>query len=142
MVSPARAGSPVRSMLRHMSVAGLTGLLLVPAVAGLLGGGRAAFSALVGVLLVSVVMFLGFAGITVVTNGPTALSMAGAAIVFLGQLILVVAAIAALRDAHWLHGAALSMAAIAQVVLLQVGQVVGYLRARHVLLLHAPGGAC
>ena len=49
---------------------------------------------------------------------------------------------AALRDAHWLHGAALSMAAIAQVVLLQVGQVVGYLRARHVLLLHAPGGAC
>lgn len=141
MVRSVHAGSPVRSMRRHMVRAGLAGLVVAPLVAAGLAGTRGAVSALVGAGLVTLVMFLGFAGITAVTNGPTGLSMAGAVVVFVGQFLLLLLAIALLRDAAWVHGPALSIAAIMQVVVLQVGQVAGYLRGRHILVPHLPAGA-
>lgn len=141
MVTSAHAGSPVRSMLRHLFGSGLAGIVLAPALAAAFAGTPAVLSALVGAVLVTVVMLLGFAGITAVTNGPSALSLAGAALVFTGQLVLVVAAIAVLRDAPWVHGRALTIAAASQVLVLQAGQVLGYLRGRHVLMPQPPRGS-
>lgn len=46
------------------------------------------------------------------------------------------AAVLALRGADWLDGRPFALSAIAQTVLMQVGQIVGYARARHEI---APG---
>lgn len=141
MVSSSRNGSPVRSMRRHLLLSAAIAGPLAVLVAALSGGARAALSALVGVSIVTLVVVLGFVGITAVTNGPTGLALAGAAIVYLGQLLLLVLAIAVLRDATWLEGRALSLAAIAQVLATQVGQVVGYVRGRHLIAPDAFGSA-
>lgn len=141
VVSSTRNGSPVRSMRRHLLLSAAIAGPLAVLVAALSGGARAAPSALVGVSIVTLVVVLGFVGITAVTNGPTGLALAGAAIVYLGQLLLLVLAIAVLRDATWLEGRALSLAAIAQVLATQVGQVVGYVRGRHLIAPDAFGSA-
>lgn len=139
MVSSAHSGSPVRSMLRHLLLAALVGLVLAPVLTAGLAGPAASLSALVGAGLVTLVMLLGFAGITAVTKGPAGLSLAGAAVVFVGQFLVLLLAIAMLREAHWVHGPALAIAALCQVVLLQAGQVTGYLRGRHLLLPNTSG---
>lgn len=99
-------------------------------------GEKAALSALAGAALVLVVLTVGLLGITAVVMGPAATSMAGAGVVYLGQLILVVAAILALRGADWLEGRPFALSAVVQTLIMQVGQVAGYVRARHEV---APG---
>lgn len=59
--------------------------------------------------------------------------MAGAGLVFMGQLIILVAAIALLRQQPSLDGPVIAAAAIVEVVLIQVGQLRGYVRARHAI---------
>ena len=59
--------------------------------------------------------------------------MAGALVVYLGQLIALVAVLLVLRDQPWLHGRAFALGAIITTVAVQVGQVSGYARGRHTL---------
>ena len=59
--------------------------------------------------------------------------MAAAGVVYLGQLIVLVAAIMVLREMTWLDGMIAAVAAVVSTVLLQVGQLAGYVRARHVI---------
>jgi hypothetical protein len=124
----ARAGS---SILRHAAVAGLAGAILTVALAWTGWGREAGLSALAGSLVVLVVLLLGLLGISVVVAGDTGLSMAGAAVVYIGQIILIVAALLVLRDREWLDGRAFAIAAVVQVLVMQVAQVVGYNRGRH-----------
>jgi hypothetical protein len=124
----ARAGS---SILRHAAVAGLAGAILTVALAWTGWGREAGLSALAGSLVVLVVLLLGLLGISVVVAGDTGLSMAGAAVVYIGQIILIVAALLVLRDRDWLDGRAFAIAAVVQVLVMQVAQVVGYNRGRH-----------
>lgn len=123
-------------MLRGALVPGMIALPVLAAVFWAYAGEHAALSALAGAVIVFVVLTVGLLGITAVVLGPTATSMAGAGVVYLGQLILVAAAVLALRGADWLDGRPFALSAIAQTVLMQVGQVVGYVRARHEI---APG---
>ena len=60
-----------------------------------------------------------------------ATSMAGAGVVYIGQLILIATVVLALRGVDWLDGRAFALSAIAQTLVMQVGQVVGYVRSRH-----------
>ncbi|WP_186828014.1 hypothetical protein [Knoellia locipacati] len=114
-------------------------MIALPVLAGAFwayAGEQAALSALAGAGLVLVVLTVGLVGITAVVMGPAATSMAGAGVVYLGQLVLIVAAVLALRGADWLDGRPFALSAIAQTVVMQVGQIVGYARARHEI---APG---
>lgn len=125
-----RAGS---SILGHALAAGVVCLLVVSAVAWALRGEESAWSALAGAAVVLVVLVLGLVGISVVVAGEAVLTMAGAAVVYIGQIILIVAALLLLRDREWLDGRSFAVAAVVQVLVMQVAQVVGYTRGRHVV---------
>lgn len=110
------------------------GMVAVPVLAGAFwayAGEPAALSALAGALTVLVVLVVGLLGITAVVLGPAETSMAGAGVVYLGQLILLVAVLLGLRAIEGLDGRAFALSAIAQTLVMQAGQVVGYVRSRH-----------
>lgn len=125
--------SPVPGMRRGVLVAGVIGTVLITAAGAIARGGDGALSALAGALLAFVVMLLGVLAISFVVAGDPAASMAGAGLVYLGQLIILVAAIVVLREASWLDGTAAALAAVVETVLIQVGQLTGYVRSRHVI---------
>lgn len=129
------------SILRSAMAAGGVGLVVLTAVGWAVSGERAGLSALAGAGVVLVVLTVGLVGITAVVAADVALSMAGAAVVYIGQIVLIVAALLVLRERDWLDGRAFALAAIAQVLVMQVAQVVGYNRGRHIVdaALPAPG---
>lgn len=125
--------SPVPGMRRGVLVAGVAGTLLITLGGYLVAGTDGALSALAGSLLAFVVMLLGVLAISFVVAGDAGASMAGAGLVFMGQIIVLIAAIGLLRGAAWLDGPITAAATIIEVVLIQVGQLTGYVRARHEL---------
>lgn len=128
-----RRRSPVPGMRRGVLVAGVAGTLLITLGGYLVAGTDGALSALAGALLAFVVMLLGVLAISFVVAGDAGASMAGAGLVFMGQIIVLIAAIGLLRGAAWLDGPITAAATIIEVVLIQVGQLTGYVRARHEL---------
>lgn len=100
-------------------------------------GADGALSALAGSLLAFFVVLTGLMAISLIVAGDVGTSMAGAGVVYLGQLILLVAAVAVLREMSWLDGRTAALSAIVATVLLQVGVVAGYVRSRH--LVHPVG---
>ena len=131
---PARQGrSPFRAMLLGSVASGLAGAVLSAAVLGGLRGGDGLVAALLGGATALVILVVGLLGIAAIVAGHPAVSMAGAFVVYLGQLILLAAVVLALRDAAWLDGRAFAIGAVATTVLAQVGLIVGYTRARHVM---------
>ncbi|WP_370893511.1 hypothetical protein [Janibacter sp. GXQ6167] len=126
-------------MTRGVLIAGMVGLLLLTTAGWVMRGETGGLSALSGALLAFGVILLGLLAMRAVISGHAGLTMAGAFVVYLGQLILLVAAIMVLREQSWVDGRALAFAAIVQTVALQVGQITGYLRARHEI--YPQGGA-
>ena len=96
-----RAGT---SILGVAAVVGLLSILVITTVAWIVGTEHTALSALTGTLIVYVVLLLGILGISAVLAGDANLSMAGAAIVYIGQILLIVAALLALRGQEWMQG--------------------------------------
>jgi hypothetical protein len=94
-------------------------------------GPRGGRSALLGAGVAGTVLLVGLVGISLVLAGQPALAMAGAFVVYLGQLILLAVVIAVLRDAGWLHGRAFVTGVVGTTLAMQAGQVAGYARARH-----------
>ena len=136
-----RAG---RSIVVHGVVAGLMSAVAVTTAAWAIGDERTALSAGAGAGVVLGVMTVGLLAISAVVAADAALSMAGAGLVYLGQLILIVVALLLFRERGWLDGDAFAYGAIAQVLVMQVALVVGYVRGRHaldvVLAGHVPPG--
>ena len=132
MTTPSRR-SPVQGMRRGVLAAGAAGTVVLTLVGAMTKGADGALSALAGSLLAFVVLLLGLLAITLIVAGDPAVSMAGAGVVYLGQLIVLVAAIAVLREATWLDGSMAALSAVVATVLLQVGQLTGYVRSRHVI---------
>lgn len=132
---------PGGSILGHALVAGLLGVVLATLTAFALGGESAARSAAAGAGVVLVVLVVGLVGISAVLAADAALSMAGAAVVYIGQIILIVAALLLLREREWLDGRAFAIAAVAQVLVMQVAQVIGYTRGRQVVDADLPAPA-
>ena len=137
MTSNPAPRTPVRMMLRGALVPGMIALPVLGGTAWAYAGERAALSALAGAALVFVVLTVGLLGITAVVLGPAATSMAGAGVVYLGQLIFLVAAIAVLREMPWLDGRTTALSAIVATLVLQAGVIAGYVRSRH--LVHPTG---
>ncbi|HEU5144062.1 MAG TPA: hypothetical protein VFT81_02720 [Dermatophilaceae bacterium] len=129
--SPHGALSPASSMLRTSLLFSAASLPVVVLVAWLVRGGTGALSALVGVLVAVAFFTVGHVGVRAVVAGEPALSIAGAFVVYLGQLIALVAAFLFLRRAGWVDGPPFAAAVIAQTLVWQVGQVVGFRRGRH-----------
>lgn len=118
-------------MLRGALVPGMVSVLVLAGAFWAYAGERGALSALAGAGTVFVVMLTGLLGITAVVMGPAGTSMAGAGVVYLGQLILIAAVVLVLRGVDWLDGRSFALSAIAQTLVMQVGQIAGYFRARH-----------
>lgn len=125
--------SPVQGMRRGVVVAGVAGTAVLTLAGAMTKGADGALSALAGSLLAFVVILVGLVAISLVVAGDPGASMAGAGVVYLGQLIILVAAIGALNQAAWLDGTITAVSAIVATVLLQIGQLIGYVRARHVV---------
>lgn len=126
------------SILGVAAVVGLLSMLAITTVAWIVGTEHTALSALTGTLVVYVVLLVGILGISAVVAGDANLSMAGAAIVYIGQILLIVAALLALRGQEWMQGRAFAIGAIVQVIVMQVAQVVGYSRGRHIVTAELP----
>ena len=122
---------PLPGMLRGVVLAGCVGSTVIATVGWMAKGEQAGWSALAGALTAFAVIVLGLVAMRLIIAGDPGVSMAGSLVVYIGQLIVLVAILLAVRDRSWLHGAAFAAAAVAQTVILQVGQVIGYSRARH-----------
>lgn len=126
-------------MTRGVLLSGMLGVLVLATTAWALRGEAGALSALTGAALAFGIIVLGLLAMRAVIAGQEVLAMVGAFVVYLGQLILLVAVILILRGQSWVDGPALAAAAIIQTIVLQVGQITGYLRARHEI--YPQGGA-
>ncbi|MGN7246502.1 hypothetical protein ACTHQ1_02100 [Janibacter anophelis] len=129
--------SPVQGMRRGVLVSGLGSTIALTFAAAVAKGADGALSALAGSLLAFVVVLMGLLAISLILAGDVGTSMAGAGVVYLGQLILLVAAIAVLREMPWLDGRTTALSAIIATVVLQAGVIGGYVRTRH--LVHPTG---
>lgn len=132
MTTPPRR-TPVQGMRRGVLVSGVAGTVVLTLVGAMAKGADGALSALAGSLLAFVVILVGLLAITVIVAGDPAVSMAGAGVVYLGQLILLVGALLVLHGASWLEGDITAFSAVVATVVLQAGQVTGYVRSRHVI---------
>ncbi|MCA0336775.1 MAG: hypothetical protein LCH66_07885 [Actinobacteria bacterium] len=120
----------VRGMLRGGALVGLVGAVLAAVLAPLLWGLSALWSAVTATVVTALFFVIGVLGIRAVIGGAPGLSLAGAFVVYLGQLILLAAALLALSRTGWIHGRAFALGAIVQALAWQVGLVMGFARAR------------
>ena len=127
------ASSPVEGMLRGVVLTGCLGTLVLATAAWALVGEKAGYSALAGALAAFAVILLGVIGMSFIIRGSAGLTLPGAFVVYVGQLILLVGVLLVVRGQEWLDGPAFAVCAIVQTVLLQIGQISGYARARHPL---------
>lgn len=118
-------------MLRTSLLLSAASVPVIAVVAWLWRGQTGALSALIGALVVVGFFIIGHFGVRAVVAGEPGLSIAGAFVVYLGQLITLVAVFLVLRRAGWLDGRAFAAGAIVQTLVWQVGQVVGFRRGRH-----------
>ncbi len=131
--------TPFVGMVRGVLAAGMVGSLVIATAGWVLRDEEGGWSALAGAGLAFGAILVGLLAMRLVIAGDPGISMAGALVVYLGQLILVALVVLALRDAGWLDGRAFAGGAIAETVLLQVGQIAGYVRGRHEI--YPEGGA-
>ncbi|WP_191563863.1 hypothetical protein [Janibacter melonis] len=129
---------PITGMLRGVVIAGVAGCVAAPVIGWLAAGERAGWSALAGAATAAAIMLVGLVAMRLIMSGDPGATMAGALVVYIGQLIILVAVLLAVRDQEWLHSAGFAAATVAQTVVLQAGQIAGYARARHEIY---PGGA-
>ena len=125
------APSPARSMLWTALLLSAISVPVLTLVAWWWRGSDGALSALVGAVVVVAFFVVGHLAVRTIIAGEPGLSIAAAFVVYLGQLIALVAVFLVLRRAGWVDGRALAAAAVVQTVVWQVGQVVGFRRARH-----------
>jgi hypothetical protein len=118
-------------MLRTSLALSLVSVPVLVLAAALVRGGAGALTALTAGLVVVAFFTLGHIGVKAVVAGETGLSMAGAFVVYLGQLIALVFVLLVLRRAGWVDGPVFAVVAVAQTLVWQVGQVVGFRRGRH-----------
>jgi len=112
----------------------LPALVAVPVITGVAWGWRGehgVLSALVGALVAFVIFGVGLVSIKMVVDGQPGFSLAGAMVVYFGQLIAVVFVIVLLRDISWLDGRAFAAAVVAEGLIWQIGLITGFLRGRH-----------
>ena len=120
-------------MLRGAVVSGLASVAGLGALLWAVRGERGGLAAGLGSGVALGVLLLGLLGIAAIVAGHPSIAMAGALVVYVGQLVLLAAVVLALRDAAWLDGRAFVIGAAGTTVVMQVGLVAGYTRARHVL---------
>lgn len=109
----------------------LAAIPVITAVAWAWRGEHGGLSALVGALVAFVIFGVGLVSIKLVVDGQPGFSLAGALVVYFGQLIAVVFVIVLLRGASWLDGRAFAGAVLAEGLIWQIGQITGFLRGRH-----------
>ncbi len=99
--------------------------------AALFRGGSAAATAAMAAAVVILFFAIGHLGVRAVVAGQPELAMPGAFVVYVGQMIALVAVLLVLRRAGWVDGPTFAAVAIVVTLVWQVGQIIGFRRARH-----------
>lgn len=129
---PTRAPrGPFAAMLRGAMSPALVAVPVITGMAWVWRGEHGVLSALIGALVAFVIFGVGLVSIKLVVDGPPGFSLAGAMVVYFGQLIAVVFVIVLLRGASWLDGWAFAAAVVAEGLIWQIGLITGFLRGRH-----------
>lgn len=118
-------------MLRTSLRFSLVSVPLITLVALVLRDWTGARSAALGAVVAVGFFVVGHVGVRAVVAGEPRLSIVGAFVVYLGQIIALVAVYLVLRRSGWVDGTAFALATVCQTLVWQVGQVVGFRRARH-----------
>ncbi len=126
----ARRG-PFAAMLRGAVGPSVVAVPVITAIAWAWRGEYGSLSALVGALVAFVIFGIGLVAIKMVVDGQPAFTMAGALVVYFGQLIAVVFVLVLLRGSSWFDGRAFAAGVIAEGLVWQIGQITGFLRGRH-----------
>lgn len=116
----------------------LRGALLPALVVGLLAAvvswwthaESGALSALIATVVTASFFAAGAWGLRFILGGGAGLALAGALVVYLGQLIAVTAAFLAIRQLAWVESIPFALTAIAVTITWQVGAIAGFSRAR------------
>lgn len=119
-----------RSMLRWGLLLGLVAAVVMVLVGLLIWGAGSVASIATASVVTTVFFVVGVTGIKFVLGGAAGLSLAGAFVVYIGQLILLAAVFLALSTQGWVHGRAFAAAAVVQALAWQAGLVLGFSRAR------------
>lgn len=118
------------SMLRGAVVPAVVAVPVITGIVWAWRGERGLHSALVGALVAFALFFFGLLAIKLVVDDQPALSIAGAMVVYFGQLIAVIFVVVLLRGSSWLDGRVFAGAVIAEGLVWQVGLITGFLRGR------------
>lgn len=127
---PARERGPIGAMTRVGIVIGVVVAIGAGIIAAALWGSDALWSSVVASVVTMGFFILGMVGMRFIMYGAPGLSLAGAFVIYLGQIVVLVAVLLGLSRLAWVHGQAFTVSAIAQTLAWQVGVVVGFLRAR------------
>lgn len=118
-------------MLRGAVVPSLVAVPVITALAWTWRGEYGGLTALVGALVAFVIFGVGLVAIKMVVDGLPAFTIAGALVVYFGQLIAVLFVMVLLRGSSWFDGRAFAAGVIAEGLVWQIGQITGFLRGRH-----------
>jgi ATP synthase protein I len=118
-------------MLRGAVAPSLVAIPVITVLAWARRGEPGALSALIGAFVAFAIFGVGLFAITKVVDGHPGLTMAGALVVYFGQLIALLFVIVLVRDASWLDGRVFAGGVVAEGLVWQVGQITGFLRGRH-----------
>ena len=135
---PGPALVPAASEGQDGSVRMLRGALVPAMVVGLLAAGVSwwthaeygALSSLVATVVTLAFFAGGTWGLRFILGGGAGLALAGALVVYLGQLIAVTAAFFVLRQLAWVQPIPFALSAIAVTITWQIGAIAGFSRAR------------
>lgn len=130
---PQSAGArrPFAAMVSGAVMPSLAAIPVITGIAWAWRGESGTLSALLGTLVAFVIFGVGLVAIKLVVDGEPAFSLAGAMVVYFGQLIFVAFVIVLLRGVSWLDGRSFAAAVVAEGLVWQIGQIAGFLRARH-----------
>jgi ATP synthase protein I len=135
---PGPALVPAASEGQDGSVRMLRGALVPAMVIGLVAAGvfwashgeHGALSSLMATVVTLAFFAGGTWGLRFILGGGAGLALAGALVVYLGQLIAVTAVFLVLRQLAWVQPMPFALSAIAVTITWQIGAIVGFSRAR------------
>lgn len=127
--APGRSG-PINAMIRTGATVGVVTAVLLAVVSVLVWGMATLSSALTASAVTMGFFLLGMTGMKFLLGGAAGISLAGAFVVYLGQLILLAVTLVALSRLGTIHPMSFVLNAIGQALAWQAGVVVGFTRAR------------
>lgn len=130
LASASPRNGAINAMIRSGLVVGVAVAVLAAGTSILVWGMASLWSALTASAVTMGFFLIGMTGMKFVLGGAAGMSLAGAFVVYLGQLILLAVTLVALSRTGSIHPMSFVLNAIAQALAWQIGIIAGFTRAR------------